>query len=81
MARARKARPREAAISSGTRKRRSFALVTSTTVKGRPDYDRYLVNPPRLIGPVNGPSPSAKRTHPPAKTPAAGSGDDGLTAA
>ena len=32
MARARKARPRETAISSGTRKRRSLALVTSTSV-------------------------------------------------
>ena len=55
-------------------------LVTSTTVKGRPDYDRYLVNPPRFADPVNGPSPSAKQTPAPAKVPAAGS-DDGLTAA
>jgi hypothetical protein len=55
-------------------------LVTSTTVKGRPDYDRYLIHPPRLADPLNGPAPSAKRSHPPAKTPAAGS-DDGLTAA
>ena len=55
-------------------------LVTSTTVKGRPDYDRYLVNPPRLADPANGPLPSAKRSHVPAKVPAAGS-DDGLTAA
>jgi putative zinc finger protein len=55
-------------------------LVTSTTVKGRPDYDRYLVHPPRLADPLTGPAPSAKPSHPPAKTPTAGS-DDGLTAA
>ena len=41
-------------------------LVTSTTVKGRPDYDLYLVSPPRPVklGPVArpkaAPSPSAK---------------------
>jgi hypothetical protein len=52
-------------------------LVTTTTVKGRPDYDLYLVNPPRWpeIGPQ---MPVAPRKTPRApKTPAAG--DDGLS--
>jgi hypothetical protein len=51
-------------------------LVTSTTVKGLPDYDLYLVNPPRLPKAVLGP-PAPK----PAPTPSAKSttaGDDGL---
>jgi hypothetical protein len=36
-------------------------LVTSTTVKGRPDYDLYLVSPPRpvMLGPVQRPKPPA----------------------
>ena len=55
-------------------------LVTSTTVKGRPDYDRYLVNPPRFPDPINGPAPSVKRVPTPTKVPTAGS-DDGVTAA
>jgi hypothetical protein len=45
-------------------------LLTSTTVKGLPDYDLYLVSPPRLAKPVLGPpiapkpapAPSAKST-------------------
>ncbi len=53
-------------------------LVTSTTVKGRPDYDLYLVSPPRWTVPVQGPSPRVKRQAPPTKVPAAN--DDGLTA-
>jgi Putative zinc-finger len=36
-------------------------LVTSTTVKGREDYDRYLVNPPRTTAPVHGPTLPRKR--------------------
>lgn len=58
-------------------------LVTTTVVKGRPDYDLYLVSPPRWTAPVNGPldEPSLPRKRTPApavKVPAA---DDGLTAA
>lgn len=53
-------------------------LVTSTTVKGRPDYDLYLVNPPGSIAPMQGPSQPKKRIAPSPKVPAAG--DDGLTA-
>lgn len=50
-------------------------LVTSTTVKGRPDYDLYLLRPPRATGPVHGPAAPAKRPAPepvPAKVPTAG---------
>jgi hypothetical protein len=56
-------------------------LVTSTTVKGRPDYDLYLVRPPRWNGAggiMMGPSlPIAKRPLP-VKPPVAG--DEGLAA-
>jgi hypothetical protein len=56
-------------------------LVTSTTVKGRPDYDLYLVSPPRLATPVLGPpTPVKPSVTPSAKTPAVTAGDDGLTA-
>ena len=55
-------------------------LVTTTTVKGRPDYDLYLVSPPRwptppCIGPARcrASAPRAAR-----QSPAAG--DDGLAA-
>jgi hypothetical protein len=41
-------------------------LVTSTTVKGAPDYDLYLLAPPRLAKPVFGPPTAPK----PAPTPA-----------
>lgn len=53
-------------------------LVTSTTVKGRPDYDLYLVSPPRpvMLGPVPGPKPAPA---PSAKVPTPG--DDGVFAA
>jgi hypothetical protein len=54
-------------------------LVTSTTVKGRPDYDLYLVSPPRSTEPVQGPAVPKKRPTPSTKVPAAG-GDE-LTAA
>ncbi|HXG88241.1 MAG TPA: zf-HC2 domain-containing protein [Vicinamibacterales bacterium] len=55
-------------------------LVTSTTVKGRPDYDLYLLAPPRRPSSQSLPSPLpvAKRPPAPVKSPAAG--DDGLTA-
>jgi Putative zinc-finger len=51
-------------------------LVTSTTVKGRPDYDLYLLTPPRLSKPVLGPPTAPKPA--PAATPSAKStaGDD-----
>jgi hypothetical protein len=57
-------------------------LVTSTTVKGRADYDLYLVSPPRLTSPVFGPPPPVER---PAGTPSAKgssttSGDDSYLA-
>ena len=58
-------------------------LVTSTTVKGRADYDLYLVSPPRLASPVFGPptpvKPSASAT-PSAKGRSITAGDDGHAA-
>lgn len=58
-------------------------LVTSTTVKGQPDYDLYLVRPPRWTGAggiMMGPGlPIAKRPVTPAKPTVAG--DDALAAA
>jgi hypothetical protein len=54
-------------------------LVTSTTVKGLPDYDLYLVSPPRWTAPVSGPSLPRKRATAPVK--ATSTGDDELTAA
>jgi hypothetical protein len=56
-------------------------LVTSTTVKGLPDYDLYLVSPPRWTAPVSGPSLPRKRTVTAAPVKATSTGDDGLTAA
>jgi hypothetical protein len=53
-------------------------LVTSTTVKGREDYDLYLVNPPRTTAPMHGPQLLRKR---PAAPKAPTAGGDGLTAA
>lgn len=53
-------------------------LVTSTTVKGRPDYDLYLLSPPRSTAPLQGPAQPKKRPAS-AKVPAAG--DDPLAAA
>jgi hypothetical protein len=47
-------------------------LVTSTTVKGLPDYDLYLVSPPRWTAPVSGPSLPRKRTAAPAKATSTG---------
>lgn len=56
-------------------------LVTSTTVKGRADYDLYLVSPPRLASPMLGPpTPAKPRTTPSAKAPSTTTGDDGLAA-
>jgi hypothetical protein len=54
-------------------------LVTSTTVKGLPDYDLYLLSPPRIAKPALGPDAAPK----PAPTPSAKSttttmGEDGL---
>ena len=57
-------------------------LVTSTTVKGRPDYDLYLVRPPRWTGDagIAGPGlPVAKRPVPTVKPTI--TGDDALAAA
>ena len=56
-------------------------LVTSTTVKGRADYDLYLVSPPRLTSPVLGPpAPVKPSTTPSAKGPSTTAGDDGFAA-
>lgn len=53
-------------------------LVTSTTVKGRADYDLYLVSPPRLATPMLGPpTPVEPSAGPAPKGPVAAS-DDGL---
>lgn len=58
-------------------------LLSTTTVKGRPDYDLYLLRPPRLIPPAGGPmAPTAKAR--PVATPAvkpAPTGDGALYAA
>jgi hypothetical protein len=57
-------------------------LVTSTTVKGRPDYDLYLVRPPRwngATGVIGAGLPIAKRPVPTVKPPVAG--DDAALAA
>jgi hypothetical protein len=52
-------------------------LVTSTTVRGQPDHDLYLLSPPRLASPTLGPQKAPKPTPTPsAKTTTAG--DDGL---
>ena len=56
-------------------------LVTSTTVKGRPDYDLYLVSPPRLATPVLGPpAPVKPSVTPSAKGPDTTAGDDSFAA-
>jgi len=49
-------------------------LVTSTTVKGRPDYDLYLVNPPRpvMLGPAQRPRPTVVAPSPTVKVPTVG---------
>jgi hypothetical protein len=54
-------------------------LVTSTTVKGLPDYDLYLLAPPRLAAPAFGPQKAPKpATAPTAKGTSAS--DDGVAA-
>jgi hypothetical protein len=55
-------------------------LVTSTTVKGRPDYDLYLVSPPRLSKPMLGPPTPPKAAPTPTAKSSATAGDDGLAA-
>ena len=52
-------------------------LVTTTTVKGRPDYDLYLVSPPRWSTEMIGPRLPRKVTRTPVKSTTAG--DDGLS--
>jgi hypothetical protein len=62
-------------------------LVTSTTVKGHPDYELYLLSPPGSPEPVTGPEPAPKprtATVTPARVPAAKpapTSNDGLAAA
>jgi len=54
-------------------------LVTSTTVKGRADYDLYLVSPPRLASPVLGPpTPVKPPPAPSAKGLSVTASEDGL---
>ena len=58
-------------------------LVTSTTVKGLPDYDLYLLSPPRLPKPVLGPPTPPKAAPAPtpsAKSTTAGDGIGGFAA-
>lgn len=55
-------------------------LVTSTTVKGLPDYDLYLLSPPRGAKPVLGPPAPPKPTATPSAKSAPSAGDDGLAA-
>jgi len=55
-------------------------LVTTTTVKGQPDYDLYLLKPPQWTGAVNGPALPPKRPVSTPKAPPAGN-NDGLMAA
>jgi hypothetical protein len=50
-------------------------LVATTTVRGRPDYDLYLVSPPRWTAPVHGPAVAPKRQTPPPKASAIGDED------
>jgi hypothetical protein len=38
-------------------------LVSTTTVKGRPDYDLYLLKPPVRNFPASGPSAPPKPRH------------------
>ncbi len=55
-------------------------LMTTTRVKGQPDYDLYLLNPPQRTAPAGFPQQVPKRTEaPPAKSTTAS--DDGLTTA
>ena len=56
-------------------------LVTSTTVKGRPDYDLYLLSPPRVSRPVLGPPIAPKPAPSPSAKSSTTAGDDGLSAA
>jgi hypothetical protein len=51
-------------------------LVTSTTVKGLPDYDLYLVRPPRWTPQIQGPllTPTKRSAAPAEKTRSAGDG-------
>ena len=54
-------------------------LVTSTTVKGLPDYDLYLVNPPRMSKPMLGPpTPPKTADTPTAKTATPSASGDGV---
>jgi hypothetical protein len=56
-------------------------LVTSTTVKGLPDYDLYLLSPPRLVKPTLGPPiPPKPAPAPTAKSTTAGDGIGGFAA-
>jgi hypothetical protein len=56
-------------------------LVTSTTVKGRPDYDLYLVSPPRLASPALGPpAPTKPAQAPSAKGRSTTAGNDSFAA-
>jgi hypothetical protein len=54
-------------------------LVTSTTVKGRADYDLYLLSPPRAAKPaLNPPADRKPASTPSAKTSTGTAGDDAI---
>jgi hypothetical protein len=55
-------------------------FVTSTIVRGRPDYDLYLLSPPRLSTPASRPKPRKPAAAPSAKSSTPTSSDDGLAA-
>ena len=56
-------------------------LVTSTTVKGRPDYDLYLLSPPRVAKPVLGPPTPPEPEPAPAPAAKTTAGEDALDGA
>jgi hypothetical protein len=56
-------------------------LVTSTTVKGRPDYDLYLLSPPRISTPMLGPPLPPKPSPTPSAKGTTSTGDSGGVAA
>ena len=56
-------------------------LVTSTTVKGRPDYDLYLLSPPRVSKPALGPPVAPEKPEPTPSAKSTGTAGDGGFAA
>jgi hypothetical protein len=54
-------------------------LVTSTSVKGRPDYDLYLLSPPRMPEPMLGPPTPPKPAAAPSAKQSTTASDDGVS--